>query len=577
MTADTNGAAHVCISDVENNNDNKDSSSSIFQSSTENDNEEQGSDSKNNNRNFVVKFGSRQSGNQSTLQHSSQSPYSVGVGDAQAYFVSLLLSVSGLAAHAAFKQQQRRQEEEEIKELLKRYASNEERSNNTAESVKSTKTTGSASSVTSSARSTSTAATTGNQDSADTDQDDGETHVLAEFRFRYGCSSLNSLSPASATKNPRARLVVDVPSPGSTIKGASTFLLAPADAATAPLNEDDDDITNNSNNNKVGNSDNEANNSDSEGDGNTNPISPEQQDESPTAAEETTGASELDQEINGQSITEDEKSETVDDTAPTAAAKEPEEKKPSGNTIFCLTPATPTTPLVPPQGHSAEPLATLGLQRVLSMDLTGGSDTSSVVGRILLSLLSGGELAVDESDEDEEREDGVTKSTNTKKSEEGAKGNEEDKEPTEIAEEEANAEVFYRVRMYTKPRTSKVQQFGQPGQDGSEISGAGNAMSHARTTVRKSATAHKPRTKSKQGQEPVVERQTGEEKEEATTDSDEGRETDGGSQTEVQNENMEIKKRNDKAQKERKQVLYRLRVYMKPPSRKSELHQRTVR
>ncbi|KAK8036460.1 hypothetical protein PG991_001597 [Apiospora marii] len=398
MTADTNGAAHVCISDVENNNDNKDSSSSIFQSSTENDNEEQGSDSKNNNRNFVFKFGSRQSGNQSALQHSSQSPYSVGVGDAQAYFVSLLLSVSGLAAHAAFKQQQRRQEEEEIKELLKRYASNEERSNNTAESVKSTKTTGSASSVTSSARSTSTAATTGNQDSADADQDDGETHVLAEFRFRYGCPNLNSVPPASATKNPRARLVVDVPSPGSTIKGASTFLLAPADAASAsaPLDEDDDSNNNNinnSNNKKTGNdNNNKAKNRDSKGDGDgdgaANPISPKREGESPTATEETAGAPELDQETDGQSIGE-ENSETVDDAALAATAKEPEKKKSPGNTIFHLTPATPTTPLSPPQGHGAEPLATLGLQRVLSMDLTGGSDTSSVVGRILLSLLSG--------------------------------------------------------------------------------------------------------------------------------------------------------------------------------------------
>ncbi|KAK8036459.1 hypothetical protein PG991_001596 [Apiospora marii] len=128
--------------------------------------------------------------------------------------------------------------------------------------------------------------------------------------------------------------------------------------------------------------------------------------------------------------------------------------------------------------------------------------------------------------------------------------------------------------MYTKPRTSKVQQFGQPGQDESETPGAGNAMSHARTIVRKSAGARKRRTKSRRGKEPTVGR-PGEE-EEATTDSDEGRENDGGTQTEDRSENAENKKRDDKVQKKRKQVLYRLRVYMKSPC-KSELHQRPGR
>lgn len=164
MTADTNDAVHMCaIPDVENRNAFEGSSSSINQSSTEDDNEEQGSDSKNNVRNFVFKYGSGQSGDRSTLQHSGRSPYRVDAGDAQAYLVFLLLSVSGLAGHAAFKQRQRQQQEEEIQKLLEQYASNEERSSITAGSVASTETKDRANSATTSTRSKNATTTTGSR------------------------------------------------------------------------------------------------------------------------------------------------------------------------------------------------------------------------------------------------------------------------------------------------------------------------------------------------------------------------------------------------------------------------------
>ncbi|KAK8097371.1 hypothetical protein PG984_016510 [Apiospora sp. TS-2023a] len=423
MPADTNGVAHMCaVSDIENSNDNDGGSiSGSNRGSNEDESRDQGKYDDNNddnsNKNFVLKFRSRRSENQAALQRSSHSPNRTGIGDAQAGFVFLLLSASGLAAHAAFKQQHLRS------------------STTTAESIGSTKTKGSAKSVTTSNKSTTTAtaatSTTESQDSSGTSSqgNDGGTRVLTEFRFLHGCSNLGGGPPDSTTKKPRAHLAVAVPSTGNTITGESNLLLEPTTVASvlALLDEDEDEITTN---NKADN-DSKTENSDGGGAANRNSITPEEQDENPST-EETTGA--LEQEASQQSIG-DQQSESAEDT-PTTAKK-----------------------------------------RILSMDLSGGSETSSVVGRILLSLLSGTvdeKPAEDEKANSEDEGEGDDEATESAESDEEGEDTGEDEEPTGITvEEEEYPEVFYRVHIHRRHRNNTPQQVGETAQDGIRDLGGG--------------------------------------------------------------------------------------------------------
>ncbi|KAK7968769.1 hypothetical protein PG988_007842 [Apiospora saccharicola] len=446
------------ISDIEISNDNEGGSiSGSNRSSNEDESENQGKDENNNNNNFVVKFRADR----------------ISVGDARAGFVFLLLSAGGLAAHAAFKQQQRRQQEQEIQELLKQHASSgslrrerEQCHDRIWEDEYNYSKTGSEESSGTSSQ--------GN---------DGGTNVLAEFRFLDGGSNLGGGPPDSITKKPRAHLAVAVPSTGNTNTGESTFLLTPTTAASVSALLDDEDDNETTTNNKADN-DNKTDNGDSDGAANRNPITPDKQDENPST-EDTTEAPE-------QGSIGDQQSESAEDT-PTIAKKKDPEPKPPGNTIFRLGTATTTTTLQSSQQiDGPEALATLGLQRILSLDLTGGSETALVVGRILLSLLSG---AVDEKAESEEKE----------------------------KEEEECPEVFCRVHIHRRPRNNKPQQLGETAQDGSETSAVGHATSSSRNASMRSESVVKPKLKSRKRKEPKVKRQGGEEQE-ATADSDENRE-----------------------------------------------------
>ncbi|KAK8084023.1 hypothetical protein PG996_002804 [Apiospora saccharicola] len=344
------------ISDIEISNDNEGGSiSGSNRSSNEDESENQGKDENNNNNNFVVKFRSRESENQ--VRKRCSVPVTERIASVSEMREPVSCSFSFLPADwppmlpLSNSSQQHKGEREQCHGRIWEKEYNYSK--------------------------------TGSEESSGTSSqgNDGGTNVLAEFRFLHGGSNLGGGPPDSITKKPRAHLAVAVPSTGNAITGESTFLLTPTTAASVSAlldDEDDDETTTNS---KADN-DNKTDHSDS--DSAANPTSPEQQEESPST-EETTGAP--GQEASQQS-SEDQQSESAEDTATTAGKDS--EPNPAGNTIFRLATATTTTTLQSSQQiDGPEPLATLGLQRIISLDLTGGSETSSVVGRILLSLLSG--------------------------------------------------------------------------------------------------------------------------------------------------------------------------------------------